>query len=142
LVPVPQVGSLAELNVLIATGVVGDLKRTIRGRRETVGEALIAESASLRPLPGEAFDAREQTTPRVDSKALVTIRQNRYSVPVGLVGRKVLAKIGAREVEIIHEHQVVARHERLQGRFDVTARLDHYLELLARKPGALRGSGR
>jgi transposase len=140
LVPVPQVGSLAELNVLIATGVVGDLKRTIRGRRETVGEALIAESASLRPLPGEAFDAREQTTPRVDSKALVTIRQNRYSVPVGLVGRKVLAKIGAREVEIIHEHQVVARHERLQGRFDVTARLDHYLELLARKPGALRGS--
>jgi hypothetical protein len=140
LVPVPEVESLSELNGLIAAGVIGDLKRTIRGRSETVEQALMAESASLRALPVEAFDAREQTTPRVDSKALVTVRQNRYSVPVALVGRKVLAKIGAREVEIFHEHREIARHERLQGRFGVAARLDHYLELLARKPGALRGS--
>ena len=140
LVPVPEVDSLAQLNAMIAAGVIGDLKRTIRGRSETVGQALEAESALLRALPAEAFDAREQTTPRVDSKALVTIRQNRYSVPVGLVGRKVLAKIGAREVEIYCEHREVSRHERLAGRFGVAARLDHYLELLQRKPGALRGS--
>jgi hypothetical protein len=91
-------------------------------------------------LPSEPFDAREQSTPRVDSKALITVRQNRYSVPVALVGRKVLVKIGAREVEVFHEHREVARHERLQGSFGVAARLDHYLELLQRKPGALRSS--
>ncbi|MBA3262637.1 MAG: hypothetical protein H0T69_09255 [Thermoleophilaceae bacterium] len=34
----------------------------------------------------------------------------------------------------------VARHDRLVGRFGVSAQLDHYLELLARKPGALAGS--
>jgi transposase len=140
LVPVPEVQSLQELNELIAAGFIGDLKRTIRGHDETVGQALSAEGALLRALPEEAFDAREQTTPRVDSKALVTVRQNRYSVPVWLVGRKVLVKIGAREVEVFHEHREVARHERLQGRFGVAARLDHYLELLARKPGALRSS--
>jgi transposase len=140
LVPVPEVGSLAELNELIAVGVIGDLRRTIRGRSETVGAALAEETALLRALPAEAFDAREQTTPRVDSKSLVTVRQNRYSVPVALVGRKVLAKIGAREIEIICERRQVARHERLQGRFGVAAQLDHYLELLARKPGALRSS--
>lgn len=140
LVPVPEVGSLAELNELIAAGVIGDLKRTIRGRTETVGQALGTESAMLRALPAEAFDAREQATPRVDCKSLVTVRQNRYSVPVALVGRKVLVKIGAREVEIFHEHRMVARHERLQGRYGVAAHLDNYLELLARKPGALRCS--
>jgi transposase len=140
LVPVPAVESMAELNAMIAAGVVSDLRRTIRGRSETVGDALVADSARLRPLPAEAFDAREQATPRVDSKGLVTVRQNRYSVPVALVGRKVLVKIGAREVEIYCEQREVARHERLQGRFGVAARLDHYLELLARKPGALRGS--
>jgi hypothetical protein len=76
----------------------------------------------------------------VDSKALVTVRQNRYSVPVFLVGRKVLVKIGARKVEVFSEHRLVASHERLQGRYGVAASLDHYLELLARKPGALRNS--
>jgi hypothetical protein len=34
----------------------------------------------------------------------------------------------------------VARHPRLHGRYQTSARLDHYLELLQRKPGALKGS--
>ena len=140
LVPLPEVQSLGELNELIAAGFIADLRRRITGRSETVGETLMAETALLRALPQQAFDAREQSTPRVDSKALVTVKQNRYSVPVALVGRKVLVKIGAREVEIFHEQHILARHERLQGRFGVAARLDHYLELLQRKPGALRSS--
>ena len=140
LVPLPEVESLAALNEQLAQGFSGDLGRRIRGRDLTVGEALEAEVELLRALPEERFDAREQTTPRVDSKALVTIKQNRYSVPVALVGRRVLAKLGARELEIYCERRLVARHERLGGRFGVRASLDHYLELLRRKPGALRGS--
>jgi hypothetical protein len=61
-------------------------------------------------------------------------------VPVALAGRKVLAWVGAREITIVADGQVVARHDRLAERFAVSARLDHYLELLARKPGALAGS--
>jgi hypothetical protein len=34
----------------------------------------------------------------------------------------------------------VARHERLHGRFGTSAQLDHYLELLQRKPGGLEHS--
>lgn len=139
-VPLPEVASIAELNVLIAAGCIGDLKRTIIGRAQTVGEALTAEMEYLRALPAEPFDARESSTPRVDSKSLVTVRQNRYSVPVCLVGRKVLVKIGAREVEVFSEHRLIAVHERLQGRYGVSGKLEHYLELLRRKPGALRCS--
>ena len=35
---------------------------------------------------------------------------------------------------------MVARHERLHGKFGTSARLDHYLELLARRPGGLEHS--
>jgi hypothetical protein len=94
----------------------------------------------LRELPIVDYDASERTSPRVDSKALVTIRQNRYSVPVALVGLRVQARIGAREIVIGHERREVARHPRLHGRFQTAARLDHYLELLQLKPGALKGS--
>lgn len=140
LVPVPEVADLAELNALIRAGCEADLARTIVGRSETVGEALERERPLLRPLPAEPFGTAEPSQVRVDSKALVTVRQNRYSVPVALAGRKVLTRVGAREIEIVTDGKVVARHERLAERFAVSARLDHYLELLARKPGALAGS--
>jgi transposase len=140
LVPVPEVADLAELNRLILAGCQADLARTIIGRTETVGEALARERPLLRSLPGEPFDTSEPSSVRVDSKALVTVRQNRYSVPVALAGRRVLARVGAREITIIVDGRQVARHERLTERYAVSARLDHYLELLSRKPGGLAGS--
>jgi transposase len=140
LVPVPEVDSLRELNERLEDACLGDLKRRIAGRSETVGEAWRREARALRPLPLEDFDPSELASPRVDQKALVCVRQNRYSVPVALVGLRVAARVGAREIVIWHDGHEVARHDRLQGRFGVSARLDHYLELLARKPGALRGS--
>lgn len=94
LVPVPEVDSLAELNERLEDACLSDLGRRIAGRTETVGEALSREARELRALPIEDFDAAEQARPRVDQKALATVRQNRYSVPVGLVGLRVLAKMG------------------------------------------------
>ncbi len=140
LVPVPKVASLAELNSLLEDACFAELGRRIQGRSETVGEALRRERRALRELPLEDFETAEPASPRVDTKGLVTIRQNRYSVPVALVGLRVAAKIGAREIVISHDGREVARHPRLQGRFQVAARLDHYLELLRVKPGALKGS--
>ena len=140
LVPVPELRDLAELNVMLLAGCEADLDRRIDGRSVTVREAWATERPLLRELPTEAFDACETAVPRVDAKALVTIRQNRYSVPVALAGLKVSARIGAREITINHTGRVVARHERLHGKFGTSAQLDHYLELLARKPGGLEHS--
>lgn len=140
LVPVPEVGSWAELDRLIGAGMRHDLGRRIAGRAETVGEALGRERALLGPLPAERHQAGEISSPRVDAKALVTVRQSRYSVPVGLVGMRVEARIGAREVVVSHRGGEVARHERSYERLSVVASLDHYLDLLRDKPGALRGS--
>jgi len=140
LVPVPTVASLAELNGRLEDACFAELERRIQGREETVGQALRREKRALRPLPREDFATAEETSPRVDTKALVTIRQSRYSVPVALVSRRVQARVGAREIVISHERREVARHPRLYARFQVSARLDHYLELLRVKPGALRGS--
>jgi hypothetical protein len=140
LVPVPEFASLAELNDQLLACCVRDLKRTVRGREVTVGEALGQEIELLRPLPQERFDSYEHARPRVDLKSLVTVRQNQYSVPVALAGLLVAARIGAREIIFCHDGREVARHPRLEGRFGVSARLDHYLELLADKPGALARS--
>ena len=62
LVPVPAVASLAELNDRIAAACITDLGRTIRGRRQTVGEALSHAVELLRGLPAERFDTDEHAT--------------------------------------------------------------------------------
>jgi hypothetical protein len=140
LVPVPEVADLAELNALLLAGCEADLERRIDGRPVTVGEAWAVERRVLRELPAQPYDACETAAPRVDAKSLVTIGQNRYSVPVCLAGLKVSARVGAREITINHAGREVARHERLHGKYATSAQLDHYLELLARKPGALEHS--
>jgi len=139
-VPVPAFGSLAELNEYLLVCMIEDLHRTIRGRTVTVGEALGQEIELLRPLPEERFDSYEHARPRVDSKSLVCVRQNQYSVPVALAGLLVSARVGAREVIICHDGREVARHPRSDGRYGISVRLDHYLELLRDKPGALARS--
>jgi len=79
-------------------------------------------------------------TPRVDSKALATVRTNRYSVPASLAGLRIRARVGAGEISFWHDGKQVASHERLHDHHQISAKLDHYLDLLTRKPGALARS--
>lgn len=121
LVPVPKVESLTELNERLEAACWADLDRTIVGRSEPVGEMLTRERRLLSPLPAESHCTTEEASPRVDSKAMVTVRQNRYSVPAHLAGMRVRAQVGAREIAIWHDGGVVAIHERLTGHHGASA---------------------
>ena len=140
LVPVPKVESITELNERLEAACWADLERTIVGRSEPVGAMLDRERRLLTPLPVEPHCTAEEANPRVDSKAMVTVRQNRYSVPARLTGMRVRAQVGAREIAIWHDGAIVATHERLAGHHGASAQLEHYLDLLSRKPGALARS--
>ena len=140
LVPVPEVGSIEELNELLEEACWVDLDRTITGQSETVGERLDRERLLLNTLPREPHPTWEEATPRVDAKALATVRTNRYSVPASLAGLRIRARIGASEISFWHDGKQVAWHERLHGQHQISAQLDHYLDLLVRKPGALARS--
>ena len=140
LVPVPEVGSLEELNELLEEACWSDLDRTITGQSETVGDRRDRERLLLGTLPKESYPTWEEATPRVDAKALATVRTNRYSVPARLAGRKIRARVGASEISFWHDGKQVALHERLSGKHQISAQLDHYLDLLTRKPGALARS--
>jgi transposase len=142
LVPVPQAGSLAELNGMLAERMVADDDRRIARRAQTVGEAFVAERARLHPLPAEPFDPVRLLSAKVDAKARVCVLQSWYSVPVRLAGRRVQVRLGAHQLEVLDPGtgRVVAVHQRSLHKHTQDLVLDHYLEVLARKPGALAGS--
>lgn len=140
LTPVPRVGSLAELNERIAAADAEDDARHVDGRPRCVGAEFAVERPRLLPVPGEPFDAAVLLVARVDSKARVTVRQARYSVPLRYVGRRLTVRLSAGTVEVLDGASVVARHERATTKFTDHLVLDHYLEVLKVKPGALPGA--
>jgi hypothetical protein len=142
LVPVPQVGSLAELNDQIAAAVAADDGRRVAHRAETVGQAFVAERGGLHPLPAEPFDPARLLSCRVDAKARICVVQSWYSVPARYAGRRVAVRLGAHDLEVCEPGggRVVAVHARSLHKYTQDLVLDHYLEVLARKPGALPGS--
>jgi transposase len=140
LVPVPAVASLAALNQLIAAGDIVDDGRVITGRPVTVAAAFAEEQLAMMPLAAEPFDPARLLQARVDARARVCVRQNYYSVPARYAGRRLPVRLSATTVEVLDGPQMVARHERAAGRYAEILVLDHYLEVLARKPGALPGA--
>lgn len=140
LVPVPRLSSLAALNAALAAADIADDGRRIAGHTTTVGEDFALEAPCLQRLPDEPFDASRLLGVRVDAKARVSVRQSRYSVPVRYAGRRLTARLGASQVTLLDGGTVVARHERSLRRNAEVLELDHYLETLVFKPGALAGA--
>jgi transposase len=140
LVPVPNVTSLGELNVLIEAGDVLDDDRHVDARRLSVGEHFALESPHLGALPTEPFASELVLSCRVDTKSRVCVRQNFYSVPVTYAGQRVIVRLGANTVSAHDGTREIARHDRAPGKGREVLVLDHYLETLAIKAGALAGS--
>lgn len=88
----------------------------------------------------EPFDAARYTTLRVDKYATVVIDQNHYSVPDHLVGEQVQVKIYTNRIHCFYNEQKVAEHQLLTGGHEWGLQIEHYLETLRKKPGALAGS--
>jgi transposase len=140
LTPVPAVDSLVELNDRIRVWDETEDRRRISQRLRTVGQDFAVEQPLLAPLPVEDFDPGLVLTPWVDRSSLVTVRSAKYSVPVRFINRKVRVSLRATEVRIFDGRILIARHPRTVARGGQCVQLDHYLEVLRIKPGALPGS--
>lgn len=140
LVPVPEVDSLDELNDLLAAIDKAEDERIADGATVPARVAFAAEALLLRALPEDEFDCGLTLTPTVNSRSRVTVRQCYYSVPARFIGRKVRVSLRANHLIIFDGRREVARHPRLSRRYSYRDELDHYLEILLAKPGALAGS--
>jgi len=138
-VPLPQARDLEELNAQLLGACRQDEQRQIAGHSQPVGIAALAERAHLLPLAEQGFELAEVSFPRVDGLGCVRVRTNLYSVPAA-PGRTVEVRLGPSHLELRDEGRCLARHERCYGRQQQILELEHYLEVLERKPGALAGS--
>ena len=140
LTPVPEAADLAALNEQLLNACVANRNRTIHGKKMTVGEASEHERACLLPLAAEGFPLEEVIYPLiVDGHGRVKVKANWYSAPLS-PGLRAGAVVGPSLIEIKHDNRCVARHARCYGRGHQILNLEHYLDVLEKKPGAMAGS--
>ena len=140
LTPVPEAANLAGLNEQLLAACVANRSRTLHGRKMAVGEAREQERGFLLPLAAEGFPFEEVLYPlTVDGHGRVKVKANWYSAPVP-PGLRVGAVVGPSAIEIKHDNHCVARHPRCYGRGHQILNLEHYLDVLEKKPGAMAGS--
>ncbi|MER7181526.1 hypothetical protein ABT404_18915 [Streptomyces hyaluromycini] len=140
LTPVPQVDSLDELNARLAEFEAKEDERRIGARMRTIAQDFAREAGHLLPLPDDPFATGITLTPRVDRHGVITVKMCRYSVPVRFIDRKVTVTLTCDDLTVYDGRREVAPHRRLTGRGAEHLVLDHYLEALLTKPGALERS--
>jgi len=75
----------------------------------------------------------------VDGQGRVRVKANWYSAPLP-PGARVAAVVWPSRIHIRYDQQCAARHERCYGRGHQILNLEHYLDVLERKPGAMANS--
>ena len=138
-VPVPQAMDIADLNRQLLEACQQEERRVIAGREQSIGVSLLSEREHLLPLAEEGIDLAQISFPTVNGFGCAKVLTNSYSAPLP-AGTEVQAKAYASTVELWYQGRRVAHHERCYGRQQQILDLEHYLDVLYRKPGALAGS--
>ncbi|HLR41769.1 MAG TPA: IS21 family transposase [Pseudogracilibacillus sp.] len=102
-------------------------------------ELLTQEAAQSKPAI-TPFDPADMIEVRVNKYSTVVIKQNHYSVPEGHVGKYIKAKVGAKEIKLFVEGELIAVHTRSWGLHQWIMNINHYLKTFERKRGAIAQS--
>jgi len=139
LVPIPDVQSINELNDYLLEWCLNETAdKKVPHTKEIVAEVWEKEKQYFHPLPEQRFEACKLVSCQVNKTSLITIETNQYSVPCSYVGQAVWAKIFVDRVIVVAQNQVIAEHPRSYERYQMITILDHYLEVLLKKPRAIR----
>lgn len=131
-------GSFAELNAWLLVKCRGLWQQLKHPDYDlTLAEMLEQEQAHLMPMIAP-FDGYVETIGKVSSTCLVSIDRCRYSVPCEWVGQVVGIRIYPQRIDFVAQDAVMASHERSFGRGEARYDWQHYVPLVARKPGSLR----
>jgi transposase len=137
LTPIPRVKNFKELRDHITAKLLQyNMTHKIQGRPHKIWDMFLEEQASLKPLPLSPFEVDETIETHVYPDQTVRYDKIRYSVPYGYVGKHVTLRVSPFELDIYHRGDCLCTHMRVRSGGQDQYILDHYLEILARKPRA------
>ena len=134
LVPIPRVDTLDELNAELRSRCLRYREHQIKGKEQPVGTMARAAKIAMIALPKYKFDSSKSITATVDSYSTVRFDYNHYSVPVRYAGKEISIKGYGNEVLMLYRNTEIARYTRCYERGKTLYRLEHYIDLIEKRP--------
>jgi transposase len=137
--PMPQGSTLQELNDRLMSQLIVYNRTHFRPKykNKTLDDVFAEESPFLISAP-LLFDGCKETDIRVSNTCLVMFDRNSYSVHCSCAGKIVQCKSYADKLLFVYKGREVGQHVRRFTRGGTYYDWQHYLPLLAHKPGALK----
>ena len=136
--PMPRVDSYEALQNHVTNRCLHYAQtHTILGHEHSIRDSLEQERKMLLPLPDVRLDTGFTFTSLVHPDLTVRHEGTRYSVPCHLVGKEVTLCLSPFHLRVYHRGKEVYKHDRAMKKHDHRYVLEHYLEILDRKPRAI-----
>lgn len=116
-----------------------NLKQQKYNENKTAKDILLEELPHLLKLM-PTYDISRVVELRVNKYLVISIDENKYSIPDSLVNKFVTVKVYPNNIVIYHENIKVAEHKRSFGLSTWNIKITHYLNTLKKKPGAIHNS--
>lgn len=134
-VPIPKAESMEKLNQKLLND-CHKYRNThkVSNRQASVIALYEQELKYLHPIAPYRYDTAKIATPNVGDFSTINFDRNVYSVPVKYLRKTVTVKGYANYINIICDKNTVITYERPSGQGKTSYKLEHYIDLLERKP--------
>lgn len=137
-IPAPRVSNYEELQAHVTNRCLAYAKNNaIRGEKHSIYHFFEAEQKALLPLPQVAMDPGFTTTALVHPDLTVIHEGIRYSVPRHFVGKEVTLRLSPFHLSVYYQGKEIWKHPRMFKKQEDQYVLEHYLDILERKPRAM-----
>jgi transposase len=138
-VPIPSFESLDEYNQRLFATAENDQIRKHYQKGQLIETLFKEDKAHMLPLPKNNFEIFRLQKAKASKTGKIQLESNTYSTSPDLAGREVLVKITASEVIILdQDYKEVIKHQRLYGKNQESMNWYPYLNVLAKRPTALK----
>ena len=112
------------------------LRECVAAKNRDRQTAFHVEQEALSELPDKLFPIFTEHECTVSSNSVITVKQNRYSIPSCFIGSRVQVRIYADEIQLWHGSKHQFTMPRLIGKNQQYIDFRHVIDSLVRKPGA------
>ncbi|MBT2694645.1 IS21 family transposase [Bacillus sp. ISL-55] len=142
LLPGLHVINLDELNKELWAMAEKDRDRKHYQKEKMISELFEEDKSAFLLLPSKEYECVRYETLKADKYGYIKLDLNLYSTSPRYAQSKVLVKISYDKVDILNDnHQLVVSHSRLYGQYRKSMKWQPYLNLMAKRPTALKYTG-
>jgi len=134
-VPIPRVSNIDQLNQKLWNDCLHyRATHQIKTREHSVKFMYQEEFSFLNKVPSFRFDTSKTIIATVDDYSTVRYEKNYYSVPTKYLRKDVTVKGYGNNVQVFYQNIKIASHLRCYYSGKTQYQLEHYIDLLERKP--------